>query len=219
MPTPAELVAVSNRVYSYRNAFERGLANWSEIALPNGQLPSFGDTDFKLKFPERNSGSSKLLPSYGSVALGAGSTRDTAVQLNQNFSGDNNHMRSDTTAFTLWAFGQEYMGNIRYINATPGRMFTEQILAHNAVTIDRSDMVSPSADTYGNGDITLYERGNNGLAVTEIDGQRAYSNKASRYQRIMLLNTSDLAKPLCRGYHAGEWWYNARLCFSRLDLL
>ena len=31
--------------------------------------------------------------------------------------------------------------------------------------------------------------------MTEIDGQRAYSNKASRYQRLLLLNTSDLARP------------------------
>ena len=83
---------------------------------------------------------------------------------------------------------------MRYHNGTPGRQFTEQILAYNAVTIDRADMSSPDADTYGNGDSTLYEPGNNGLAITEIDGQRAYGNKASRYQRLMLLNTADLAR-------------------------
>ena len=31
--------------------------------------------------------------------------------------------------------------------------------------------------------------------MTEIDGQRAYSGKASRFQRLLLLNTVDLAKP------------------------
>jgi hypothetical protein len=190
-----ELLAISNRASSYVSVLTYGQAQWSRVALPNGQLPSFGDTPFNTYFAARNRGNSALLPAYGTVALGAGSTAGTAVQLNQNFSGDNNHMRSDTTAYTLWAFGNEYLGNVRYHNGTPGRQFTEQILAHNAVTIDRNDMSSPSANTYGNGDITLYEPGTNGLGVTEIDGQRAYANEASRYQRIMLLNTFDLAKP------------------------
>src|SRR5262249_40211269 len=84
---------------------------------------------------------------------------------------------------------------IRYYNGTPGRQYDEQLLSHNAVVIDRVNMTHPDADTYGNGDLTLYEPGNNGLALTEIDAQRAYSNKASRYQRLMLLNSSDLARP------------------------
>lgn len=191
----AELLAISNRATSYVTTLTYGQQQWSKIAMPNGQLPSFGDTPFNNYFSARNAGNSALLPSYGTVALGAGSTVGTAVQLNQNFSGDNNHMRSDTTAYTLWAFGNEMLGNVRYHNGTPGRNFTEQILAYNAVTIDRSDMSSPSANTYGNGDLTLYEPGTNGIAVTEIDGQRAYANKASRYQRIMMLNTFDLTRP------------------------
>ncbi|HEU5122461.1 MAG TPA: LamG domain-containing protein [Verrucomicrobiae bacterium] len=190
-----ELQAIKDRVGSYVNTLQFGQEQWSRVALPNGQLPSFGDTPFNTYFTARYSGNSALLPSYGTVALGAGSTSGTAVQLNQNFSGDNNHMRSDTTAFTLWAFGNEVLGNIRYHNGTPGRQFTEQALAYNTVTIDRTDLTSPSANTYGNGDLMLYEPGINGLAVTEIDGQRAYANKASRYQRILLLNTFDLDRP------------------------
>ncbi|TAK98315.1 MAG: hypothetical protein EPO07_12190 [Verrucomicrobia bacterium] len=191
----AQLQAISNRAGIYVNILTYGQQQWSKLALPNGQLPSFGDTPFNTYFSARNNGLSWLLPSYGTVSMGAGSSSTTAVQLNQNFSGDNNHMRSDTTAYTLWAFGNEVLGNVRYHNGTAGRQFTEQILAYNAVTIDRTDMSSPSANTYGNGDLTLYEPGNSGLAVTEIDGQRAYSNKASRYQRIMLLNTFDLNRP------------------------
>jgi hypothetical protein len=190
----AQLLAISNRARIYVNTLTYGQAQWRDMALPNGQLPSFGDTSFNTTFTARNTGISKLLPAYGALALGAGSGSQS-VQLHQIFSGDNNHMRSDTTAFTLWAFGNEMLGNVRYHNGTPGRNFTEQILAYNAVTIDRNDMTSPSANTYGNCDLTLYEAGNTGLAVTEIDGQRAYSNEASRYQRIMMLNTYDLARP------------------------
>jgi len=190
----AQLQAISNRAGIYVSILTYGQQQWSKMALPNGQLPSFGDTPFNTYFTARSAGLSWLLPSYGTVSMGAGNGSQS-VQLNQNFSGDNNHMRSDTTAYTLWAFGNEVLGNVRYHNGTAGRQFTEQILAYNAVTIDRTDMSSPSANTYGNGDLTLYKTGNNGLAVTEIDGQRTYSNKASRYQRIMLLNTFDLDRP------------------------
>jgi hypothetical protein len=191
----AQLQAISNRAGIYVKTLTYGQQQWSRMALPNGQLPSFGDTSFNTSFTARNAGLSWLLPAYGALSLGAGSSATTAVQLSQMFSGDNNHMRSDTTAYTLWAFGNEVLGNVRYHNGTPGRQFTEQILAYNAVTIDRNDMTSPSANSYGNCDLTLYEPGNNGLAVTEIDGQRAYSNEASRYQRIMMLNTHDINRP------------------------
>src|SRR5262249_41644653 len=160
---------------------------------------SFGDTNFNA-ISARNTGVSGLLPAYGHVVMGAGSG-DQAVQVNQNFSDDSNHMRADVTGFTLWARNNELLGNIRYYNGTPGRQFTEQILSHNAVTIDRSNM-SRGSWTVGNnnhkftsGNLTLYEPGSDGLAVTEIDGQRAYANKASRYQRLLILNTSDPNRP------------------------
>ena len=124
------------------------------MSLPNGQLPSFGDTAFVVYAPVRNTGVSSLMPAYGALALGAGATASQAVQLHQIFAGDNNHMRSDTAAYVLWAFGNQVLGNVRHHNSTTGRNFTEQILAYNAVTVDSSDMSSQDADTYGNGDYT-----------------------------------------------------------------
>jgi hypothetical protein len=189
------LQAISNRVGSYVSTLQYGQAQWAAASLPNGQLPSFGDTPFNNYFSSHSSGNSALLPAYGHVAMGSGSGSQ-AVQVNQNFPGNNNHMRCDVTAFVLWAFNNEMLGNIRYYNGTLGRQFDEQIVAHNAVTIDRANMTPyPDADTYGNGDLTLYEPGNNGLAMTEIDGQRAYSGKASRYQRLLFLNSADLTRP------------------------
>ena len=93
----AQLQSISNRAGSYVSTLTDGQQQWSKIAMPNGQLPSFGDTGFNTSFTARNAGLSALLPSYGTVSMGAGSGSQ-AVQLNQNFSGDNNHMRSDTTA-------------------------------------------------------------------------------------------------------------------------
>jgi hypothetical protein len=185
-----QLIDVRDRVNSYVALLEYGQNQWHDIRLPDGQFPSFGDTGF-AKTNARNAGQSWLLPAYGHVVMGTGSGTQS-VQLNQNFSTDQNHQRADVTAFTLWALNTELLGNVRYANATAGRQFTEQILAHNAVTVDRSN-ITRSGVTSAN--LTLYEPGNSGLAVTELDGYRAYRNETSRYQRIMLLNTADLAHP------------------------
>src|SRR5262249_18823024 len=111
------LIGISNRSSSYVNTLTYGQSQWNTARLPNGELPSFGDTTFGA-FGARNAGNSTLLPAYGHVSMGAG-TGSQAVQLNQNFPGDNNHMRSDVPAFVLWAFNNEILGNIRYYNGTP----------------------------------------------------------------------------------------------------
>lgn len=193
--TNGTFLAISNRATIYNNTFTYGQAQWSLISQPSGQLPAFGDTPYNKYFSSHSSGNSMLLPAYGTLSMGAGSGSQ-AVQVNQNFSGDNNHMRADMAAFVLWAFGTNYLDNIRYYNGSIGRNFGEQMLAYNTITIDRSNLSPyPDADTYGNGDLTLYEPGNGGMAMTEIDGQRAYSSKASRFQRLLLLNTVDLSRP------------------------
>jgi hypothetical protein len=193
--TNAGLLAISNRATIFNNTFTYGQSQWNTMCLPSGQLPAFGDTPYNNYFSSHSGGNSALLPAYGTLALGAG-TGSQAVQVNQNFSGDNNHMRADMCAFVLWAFNNPYLDNIRYYNGSIGRNFGEQMLAYNTITIDRSNLTPyTDADTSGNGDLTLYEPGNNGFAMTEIDGQRAYSGKASRFQRLLLLNTVDLAKP------------------------
>lgn len=193
--TNAAFLAISNRATIYNNTLTYGQAQWNTLSLPSGQLPAFGDTPYNNYFSSHSAGNSALLPAYGTLAMGAGSGSQ-AVQVNQNFSGDNNHMRADMCAFVLWAFNNPYLDNIRYYNGSIGRNFGEQMLAYNTITIDRANLTPyTDADTSGNGDLTIYEPGNNGLAMTEIDGQRAYSSKASRFQRLLLMNTVDLTKP------------------------
>ena len=193
--TNSLLLAISNRALICNNTLTYGQGQWSTISLPSGQLPAFGDTPYNNYFSSHSAANSALLPAYGTLALGAGSGSQ-AFQVNQNFSGDNNHMRADMCAFVLWAFNNPYLDNIRYYNGSIGRNFGEQMLSYNTITIDRVNLTPyADADTYGNGDLTIYEPGNNGLAMTEIDGQRSYSSKASRFQRLLLMNTVDLAKP------------------------
>jgi hypothetical protein len=50
-------------------------------------------------------------------------------------------------------------------------------------------------DVDGVGDLTLYEPGEQGIGVSELDCNRLYSGYADRYQRIMVLNSSDLDQP------------------------
>src|SRR6185312_1704009 len=168
--TNSQFLSISNRSTIFNATLTYGQSQWNTMSLPSGQLPAFGDTPYNNYFSSHSAGNSSLLPAYGAVSLGAGSGSQ-AVQVNQNFSGDNNHMRADMNAFVLWAFNNPYLDNIRYYNGSIGRNFGEQMLAYNTITIDRSNLTPyPDADTYGNGDLTLYEPGNNGLAMTEIDG-------------------------------------------------
>lgn len=196
----AELQQVEGKAESAVPVLESGIDKWRAASLPDGTQAAFGDTNFNTVMTGRDAGSSALLPAYGHLAFGSG-TGVQAVQLNQNFSDDANHMRADVTAYTLWANGAELLGNIRYYNGLAGRQFTEQILAHNAVTIDRGNMsrdsweVGNAGHRFTSGNLTLFEPQNHGISVSEVDGQRAYANKASRYQRMMLLNSVDSDHP------------------------
>ena len=195
-----ELEQVSLKATNAVPVLEGGIEKWRAASLPDGTQASFGDTNFNTVTTGRDAGNSALLAAYGHLSFGSG-TGAEAVQLNQNFSDDANHMRADVTAYSLWANGAELLGNIRYYNGLPGRQFTEQILAHNAVTIDRSNMsrgsweVGNAGHRFTSGNLTLFEPENNGISVSEIDGQRAYANKASRYQRMMIVNTVDPQRP------------------------
>jgi hypothetical protein len=190
--TPALVDAQANATAA-SSILQYGQGQMDKIRLPDTRLPAFGDTTFDTSSSHSGYAASAILPAYGHVAMGSG-TGSQATQVNQSYCAEGNHMRSDVTAFVLYAKNSELLGNIRY-HHSPGRQFDEQILAHNAVTIDRVNMSRTGGNLYGNGDLTLYEPGDNGLAVTEIDGERAYSNKASRYQRVMILNTADADRP------------------------
>lgn len=189
-----ELVAIQARNLGYLNLLNLGIDLFSQLALPNRQMPSFGDTTFIPYYNSRPNGVSGVMGAFGSVALGAGNGIN-ATQLSQSYSGEANHKRSDMAGMVLYAFRNEYLANIRYLRESLERQFVEHPVSGNQVVIDRADMSNRSTSVDGNGDLTLYEPGESGLAVTEIDGQRTYSAKASRYQRLMMLNTREVSKP------------------------
>lgn len=164
------------------------------VYYPDGRLPPFGDTAGTNEEVKRDITRSALLPAYGFLVLGDGSgSRQT--QLDLAFNESNNHCQDDTLAMTLFAFGAEVLGNNPY-SRTAGRDYNNSSLSHNLVVIDRRSQIRPRYSPVSTGgSLTLYEPGIGGIAAAEVDGSRAYLGKASRYQRLIVLNTADPSHP------------------------
>jgi hypothetical protein len=170
------------------------------VALPNGDLPPFDDTLFGGGII-RETTRSALLPAYGHAMLGDGeASRQT--QLNVHFNDHYNHIHGAALAFSLYAFGEELLGNNRYTHGF-GRYFTTRTMAYNTVTIDRMSQERSNVGMPGNaghlftdGSLITYEPALAGIALAHVDGGRAYLNIADcRYERMLVLNTVDADHP------------------------
>jgi hypothetical protein len=184
-----------------RTAFMRRAAEAHfPVCYPNGLIPPFGDSSAAHDAPRKVT-QSALLPAYGHVALGDGSS-DLQTQLNMGWGDLNNHCQDDVLGITLFAFGAEVIANNRY-DRGPSRPFNNHALSHNTVLIDRESQPRRGANgLYTSGNLTLYEPCLDGIAVVEVDGHRACLGKASRYQRMVILNTADLAHPYAVDFFA-----------------
>ncbi|MDD3078146.1 MAG: T9SS type A sorting domain-containing protein [Paludibacter sp.] len=171
------------------------------VAFPDGDLAPFDDT--------RSGGAvirdltkSYLLPAYSHAMLGDG----TGIQQIQSNIGANdkaNHVGSSMMNMTLYAFGKEKVGDIRY-SRIPGRNFTNSVQAHNLVAVDQAQeqYYSSSRQVYGNdghvftnGYFTMFEDGLNGISATEVYSNTINPGTVTRYQRLQVLNTIDLLTP------------------------
>ncbi len=170
------------------------------VSLPNGDMAPFDDTPFGSA-PRRESTRSALLPAYGHAMLGVGEGA-LQTQLNLNFNDHANHVRHGVLAMTLYAFGNELIGNNRYVHLG-GRPFLNSTMDHNTVTIDRMDQERTNMQVVGNaghlftgGNVMLYEPGVEGISAVEVDGGQAYLNvPGAQYRRVCVLNTVDAVHP------------------------
>ncbi len=195
-PQDASEADVRAGIETSRATVKEGLDALVLVSLPDGQLPPFGDTGLDSSPPARTTTTSNLLPGYGHVALGAG-TGAKQVQLNLGFEDNANHVHPDVLAFTLYAFGRELLGNIRY-SRIPGRAFTESTMARNTVTVNRAIQYRSnnvggdnSGHLFTSGDLLTFEANLGGISVAEVDGSRAYLDQAQLYRRVMILNAID----------------------------
>lgn len=172
------------------------------VAFPNGDYPPFDDTTSTSRSPVRSSSTTGLLPAYGHLMLGGG-TGINQTTANVHFNDKANHIHNNVLGLTLFGYGQELLGNIRY-SRIPGRMYTESTLAMNLVTVDGANQArstkqeSVTANVYHMftmGNLSMLEPGINGISASEVYTKYPYPGTTSRYQRVNVLNTSDETAP------------------------
>ena len=170
------------------------------VSFPNGDLAPFGDTHSGGS-STRTATKSYLLPAYQHGMLGDG-TGNQQIQANIGANDMANHIGNEMMTMTMYAFGNEQIGDIRYSHI-PGRMFTRSTVSHNLVNIDLSGgQYSSNAQIYGdsghiftNGYFTLFETGLKGVSTTEVYSNTIKPGTVTRYQRLQVLNTIDISTP------------------------
>ena len=199
-PASADEVAIRDHIARSRAIVQESLDAMVRVALPDGQLPPFGDTGLDAEPTGRDATTSQLLPAYGHVVLGSG-TDGNQTQVNLGFEDNANHVHEDVLGLVLYAFERELLGDIRY-SRVPGRTFTQSTMAHTTVTVNRQRQIRTndvggdnSGHLFTSGNLVTYEPGLDGIAIAEVDGARAYPGLVSRYQRTLILNAIDPARP------------------------
>ncbi len=200
-PSNDSMVTIASNNETRVAFFDRAASVQDSVAFPNGDLAPFDDTPAG-KSTARNSTHSYFMPAYGHAMLGDG-IGNQQIQYNIGAVDKANHIHNDILGMTLFANGNEQLGNIRY-SRIAGRMFTNSTLAKNMVTVDEntSQYYSSNRQVYGNeghvftnGFYTLFEQGMDSIAALEAYSNTTSPGKVSRYQRLNILNTIDTAAP------------------------
>lgn len=177
----------------------------TEVAYPNGIMAPAGDSSY-IGAAARKTTSHKLLPAFGFAMLGAGSD-SLQTQLNLSALESGNHIHSDKNAITLYAFGKELMGDVRYvIMGRPERGSSGSTAAHNTASISvfdkasnkyKEDRINSNQSHACNlGNISLFQPEINGISIMEMDAATRLEVGANqRNQRTLILNTIDQAHP------------------------
>jgi len=199
-PTTPALTDIASRTANQIVFAKRASSVQDSVAFPNGDLAPFDDTHAGASVV-RNSTSSYLLPAYQHAMLGDG-VGNQQIQLNVGACDFANHIGSSILNMTLFANGNEQIGGVRY-SRIPGRLFTRATQSHNLVVVDQAnDQYYSNAQVYGNvghaftnGYFTLFEPLAKGVAATEVYSTSTKPGVVTRYQRLQLLNTTDLSTP------------------------
>ena len=159
--------------------------------------------------------------------LGAGDGPSQA-QVNLHFPEANNHIHASSLALALYAFGEELLDNNRYSHSF-GRGFTCSTMAYSTVTIDRTQQFRGNGNARGigklltGGDLKTYEPGVAGVALAQVDGQRAYLNVPDRrYERMIVFNTVDINHPYLldifrvAGGHIHDYFLHGAITFPEV---
>lgn len=183
-----------------RNIFLKAIENAHNISFPNGDLAPFDDTHAGLSI-KREKSESFLLPTYKHVVLADG-TNDKQVQVNIGAHEYCNHITHGLMGMTMFAFGNELLGDIRY-SRIPGREYTRSTVAHNTVIVNmKNQQYRSNKQAFGNvghvfnsGNISCYEPNVDGISLMEMYNKNIDPENVDRYQRLQILNTQDINTP------------------------
>lgn len=180
---------------------KRTCATHKLVGFPDGDMAPFDDTTSGGS-DARSSTTSHLLPAYQHGMLGDG-VLNSQTQVNIGANDKANHVGNSALTMTLFANGKEQLGDIRY-SRIPGRDYTNSVQGHNLVAIDENDAqyYTSARQVYGNdghvftnGYFSMYEPNLDGISVMEVYSKTINPGKVTRYQRLHILNTIELARP------------------------
>ena len=155
------------------------------LRYPNGRVVAFHDTWAREGMAPTQRSTSSILPELGHAWLGRGEG-DGQIQTHLHFSGGYGHQHRDVLGMTLFARGQERLGDMGYTH-TRYRAWTLTTLSHNTVTVDGIDQQAGSLDHPSDGALTLFVPGDGDLlAVVEARGERAYPDLVDEYKRMLV---------------------------------
>lgn len=164
----------------------RGVAEL--LRYPNGRVVAFHDTWAREQIAPTQQTTSMLLPELGHARLGHGSAA-SQMQAHLHFSGGYGHQHADVLGMTLFARGQERLGDIGYTH-TRDRAWTLTTLSHNTVTVNGQDQHGGSAASPSDGALQLFipaDEDGDVLSVVEASGERAYPGLVDEYRRLLAL--------------------------------
>jgi len=139
------------------------------LDLPNGCSTPVHDTwAGERRSRPRTKTVSTIAPAYGHASLGGGLGADQ-MQAQLHFSGAHGHSHLDNLNLTLFAKGSEMLPDLGY-TWTQMRYWTACTVAHNTVTVDRTDQNGRPSD----GDLLWFFPDARGVSVVEADGRRGY---------------------------------------------
>ncbi len=158
----------------------------SVLDFPNGCSSPIHDTwPGERRSQPREQTFSTIAPGYGQASLGRGE-HDNQIQAQLHFSGAYGHSHLDTLNIILWAKEREMFSDLGYTH-TRIRSWNSGTISHNLVAIDRE--AQNGGGNASAGDLRWFFPDTAGVAVTEAEGKRAYSNIADveQYRRLLVL--------------------------------
>jgi hypothetical protein len=156
-----------------------------EAVLPDGRKIPINDTwAGRRRGQKSDSTASRLWPSLGNAALGAGAG-DDQVMLNINWSGNYGHSHYDNGSIILFASGEELLSDIGNTH-TKYRGWTIHTASHNSVVIDQKNQDAGTIQKPATGKLLFYDDTDPHVKIVDVDASPAYS-VANVYRRRLIM--------------------------------